>query len=117
VDGSDDTSYLIHYGVRGMRWGIRRSKERTDTRSADVVRVDAAKKLIRKHGTKSLSNADLQAVVNRMNLERQYTSLKPNLVNPNTVKTVNSILNVVGKKRVKDIALKGITKAVKIALL
>ena len=116
MGGSNGANDLVHYGVRGMHWGVRRSNK-VDTRSADVVRVDAAKKTIRKVGTKALSNADLQAVVNRMNLERQYATLKPPLVNPNTVKTANSILNAVGKKRVKDIALKGVTKLVKVALL
>ena len=51
-----DETYLAHYGVKGMHWGIR--KDRNDP--------------------KSMSNEELQKAVNRMRLENQYKDLTKN---------------------------------------
>lgn len=116
MDGPSST-VLTHYGVRGMHWGVRRGTPKVDIRSHDVQRVDAAKRTIRKSGTKAVSNADLQAVVTRMNLERQYAQLNPPLLSKKNMQALDGVLNIVGKKRVKDVVLKGMTKAIKVALL
>lgn len=48
---------LLHYGVKGMRWGVR-------------------KKSSGKNALSSLSDDDLRKAVERMRLEQQYISLK-----------------------------------------
>ena len=100
-------SDLKHHGVKGMRWGVRRSGlntgkiyfERDDgtkrtTRtgrittakpkrkpptSEDFKKAQAAKsKVVRGKGSKKtarLSNDELQSLVKRMNLEKQYSEL------------------------------------------
>lgn len=54
----DDT--LTHFGVKGMRWGVRKKTDRKP----------------RKH-ISEMSNDELQAVITRGNLERQYAALQP----------------------------------------
>lgn len=54
---SDD--FFEHYGIKGMRWGVRK-----DSGSSG-----------RKSGVSKLSNEELKSRVQRLNLEKQYSSL------------------------------------------
>lgn len=73
----DVDEVLEHFGVKGMKWGIRKDKRRAGSSpvSPDKARAQAAEAIIKKHGTKALDNKDLQHLVNRMNLEKQYSGL------------------------------------------
>ena len=62
---------LKHYGVKGMKWGVRRASRRRPP-SADHVRA----KELKKKKLSQLSNAELKELNNRMNLESQYKNLK-----------------------------------------
>lgn len=66
---------IIHYGVKGMRWGVRKEPERKgrtrDTRSADRKRYDK----LRSKKPSELSNKELRSVIYRHNLETKYSSL------------------------------------------
>lgn len=57
-------SFLEHYGVKGQRWGVRRRN-----RSGDGSNSSG------KPRAQDLSDEDLRTAVNRMQMERQYTSL------------------------------------------
>lgn len=63
-----DNNYLAHYGVLGMKWGVRR-KSRTP--SADSAKV----KSIRKKKIHEMSNQDLRDANTRLQLESQYKQL------------------------------------------
>lgn len=79
---------LAHHGIKGMKWGVR--KDRSESRAAvarstkgheneasdDAKRANANNLKARTKGTASLSNKDLQDLVNRMNLEQQYSTLE-----------------------------------------
>lgn len=88
---------LAHHGVKGMQWGVRRAR----SRSSDVSVVDKKKKLktyggkgrpahsdavvarthgqvAKKSGFKALSNADLRAYNERLNLEQNARRLSEN---------------------------------------
>lgn len=91
---------LAHYGVKGMKWGIRNASSQAESEghhhSEDAKRSEAAKAKIKESGgTHALSNKELQDVVTRMNLEKQYSSLstKKSTVNKGHEK-VKSILAV-----------------------
>ncbi len=61
---------LAHFGVKGMRWGVRRDPGRGVTVQRNPYQS-------RKQEARSLSNQELQNRINRANLERQYLSLAP----------------------------------------
>lgn len=75
---------LEHHGVKGMKWGVRRSdpsgggsgsSSSGGHMSEDVKSVVAARDKISAGGTSALSNQELQSVITRMNLETQYKTL------------------------------------------
>lgn len=57
------TSELYHFGVKGMKWGVRKRSVSSDTPSTHKV------------DPRTLSNKDLQANIKRMQLEKQYSDL------------------------------------------
>lgn len=74
---------LAHFGVRGMRWGVRRSDVELaraaggkQPASEDAIKaVTAAAKVRSANSLNVLSSAELQTLVKRMNLEQQYVDL------------------------------------------
>jgi hypothetical protein len=74
-------SFLEHYGVKGMHWGIRRSGTRGSTPpskhppTVDAQNRDASIAKVKTGGTHALSTKELQDLVQRMNLEQQYSKL------------------------------------------
>lgn len=88
LEHSDFYDTLEHYGIKGMRWGVRRSKkeiskdnakrakegkEVTPSKEAKAAKAAAAK--AKKHGLDALSNDELNQLNKRMNLERNYDQL------------------------------------------
>lgn len=79
------TDYLAHYGIKGMKWGVRRyqnsdgsytsagKNRRKKTNSFDYEST----KQLRKKSYKELSNQELKTLNKRMNLESEYKRLNP----------------------------------------
>lgn len=76
---------LTHHGVKGMKWGIRKSdgggggggsaSAATPRASQDAKNVDRLHDKADRGGTHALSNKELQDAITRMNLEQQYHRL------------------------------------------
>lgn len=69
--------FLEHFGIKGMRWGVRRSKTVLEKEgpSDDYQRAAEAKAKLKKSGAQALTNKEMQDLVNRMNLEKQLSTL------------------------------------------
>lgn len=83
---------LMHYGVLGMKWGVRKSRKSSGTRKrksksklfakTDTNKKPAAKpQTTTKKSIKNMSDEELEAYVNkaekRLNLEKRYRDLTP----------------------------------------
>ena len=73
--GNSDT--VEHFGIKGMKWGVERSREAKDAHpgSADSMRAANTRATIQKHGIGAVSSGDLQHLVSRQNLEKQHAGL------------------------------------------
>ena len=82
-----DDDYLAHYGVLGMKWGVRndvrpqgQQSEKTNTKRKKKVSMDVSEDkkqsnvLLKKHPD-DLSNVELKRLNNRMELESNYKRL------------------------------------------
>jgi hypothetical protein len=88
------TEILVHYGVKGMKWGVRRNTSsrvsigrnrltgNIKTRgglnrkpSEDAKRAAISKQIAKKSGYKALSNKQLEDYIRRMDLERRATKI------------------------------------------
>lgn len=95
---------LTHYGIKGMKWGVRRADNASDSSSSTPASSDAklaseTQTKINTGGVKTVSNQELQHLVNRLNLEKQYSQLQ----------TTNKSDIQRGHKVVKDILQAGKT--------
>lgn len=79
-------SYLTHHGIKGQRWGVRRfqkkdgsltpaGKNRLKNTNDDVDSHDDYKRAHDRTSVKTMSDKELRDRLNRLNMERQYSSL------------------------------------------
>lgn len=69
---------LEHYGVKGMKWGVRRTpKQLARARGEKLPASKDAKQVrdLRSRKTATLSNDELRIINERLNLERNYIQL------------------------------------------
>ena len=65
-------NYLKHYGVKGMRWGVRKDRNKKDTfkpKSRKISRTQYLKDIDK------MSDTDLRNRINRLQMENQYAKL------------------------------------------
>ena len=94
-------NYLCHYGVKGMKWGIRKSKyysksraKRRKSYSSDYKKTER----LRKKNYKQLSDDELKDLNKRLQLEKQYRDLNPKGIykGQQYVKSVIGIASTIG---------------------
>ncbi len=68
-----DTKELTHYGVKGMKWGVIRSKRSKQTNQSDDHKDS---RVSRKKKTAAMSNAELKRLNERLQLERSNRDLQ-----------------------------------------
>lgn len=106
-------NYLAHYGVKGMRWGRRRSGDDSSSSSSSsaeaAVATTTAVKKPRKVAGKTetedgkdisrMSDKELRERINRINMEQQYSKLTEPSYPPvkNGMDVANDIFSTIGK--------------------
>lgn len=102
-DNADEV--LAHYGVKGMKWGVRRNRSSSKpAASEDATRASEFAARAKKGGSKTLSNKELQDLVTRMNLEQQYARLQPPSKKSKAAKFVVDLLANAGKQQLNKVA-------------
>ena len=72
---------LTHYGIKGMKWGIRRTPEQLGRRRSGKGSEDHQRsRELKNKGAKNLSTQELKELTNRLQLEQQYNRLNPNAI-------------------------------------
>lgn len=115
-------AFIEHHGVKGMRWGVRRSpaqlgnkakSEDSDKKSSDKHGVTTDTK--HRGGSDSMSDAQLKKFNERMNMEQQYSRLtaKPPGFMGAAKKFVGDIALNVAKQQITNLANEQASKQVK----
>lgn len=72
--------FLEHYGTKGMKWGVRKKPGSGGKNASAKPKSSAPKPTKTKTGrgtkTKGLSDNELKARVSRLNMEKQYKTMK-----------------------------------------
>lgn len=103
--------FLEHFGIKGMKWGVRRKARPLST---DAKSKQAVKDKVKQDKVGSVSNLKLQQAIRRMQLEQDYKRLSVNEKN-GVARWLSSMMLEIGKKEVQAYAAKkvalGIAKA------
>lgn len=113
---------LSHHGIKGMKWGVRRSErqlsavrgpKKSSAKKKGGLFKAKTKKTVAKSTTQEpkkpslseMSDSDLEKAVRRLNLEKQYRDLNPQKVSLGR-RFANSVMKDVVKPAAADIGKK-----------
>src|SRR5882757_2880237 len=98
--------FLEHFGVKGMRWGVRGGKGSPTAHpsSEDAQRISESQAKVKSGGTKALSTKELQELVTRLNSEQQFDRLGPSTGKKAATKFITDTLVNIGKQELTKAA-------------
>lgn len=130
--------FLAHYGVKGMKWGVRKSTSSGGSSSSDsaspkgrkstdaegapkgsrardgrIKKGEVGKAIARPQNKHSMSDEELRQAINRINMERQFAQLthKPSKGDA-AKKYIADLLVDIGKQQAKTILNSVVTNQV-----
>lgn len=108
---------LLQYGIKGMRWGFRRTPAQlaADKAGENSAAPDGDGKSTAKpsggspnpKAIKDLDNKELQELVNRLNLEKQYRQLTEKPKKPTAKDFIKDLLVDIGKTELSRVVKTG----------
>jgi hypothetical protein len=88
-------THLSHYGVKGMKWGIRKRSSSTKRTSKSIFSKNKENnKASSKKKVSELSNEELTAKIERLNLEKRYAELAKAVSPPKSTRGKDFVLRV-----------------------
>lgn len=117
-----DRTELYHFGIKGMKWGVRRYQNKdgslTPAGKKRYSSKDSEERASRQADVKNrrtLSTADIQKKIERLKLERQFKNLTEEDISPGK-KLVSDILQSAGKTVLSNAAAGAMAYAARVAL-
>ena len=114
-----DNNELMHYGVPGMKWGVRRTPAQFRRKSSNKKSTpDQKVRKTRKsdlNKRRTMSDADLKKKIERMKLEKEFKSLTQEDIAPGR-KFVTEVMSSAGKKALTAAAAGAMAYSVKVAM-
>ena len=110
-----DNRELMHYGVKGMRWGVRRDLKKSSGKRSKQLSANDRKKNDMKKAAKDrrlLSDAELKKRIERLKMEQQLAELTEKNTNPGKA-YVKEVLATSGRKVATTLATGATLYAVK----
>lgn len=110
---------LAHFGVKGMKWGVRKSRTTgtpPEHQSEMAQRKHEALAKIKKHGLDAATNDDLKMLEQRVKLETKFNELFPKKKSPLQkaldfgAEEAKKILLPIAEQQAKDYLSKQVTK-------
>ena len=114
---------LMHYGVLGMKWGIRRYRNKDGTLttagkkrlSKDKDKAEKKERKVALKNRRSLSDVDLKKKIERLKMEKEFKNLTEEDISPGR-KYVGEIMSSAGKKALTVVAAGTMAYGVKVAM-
>lgn len=101
-------AYLEHFGVKGMKWGVRKKRSAKDER----VRSQRAKTVEKR---RTLSDDDLKKYIERLSNEKKLKDLIEADISPGK-RFVNSVLSDSGSRVTRTVVTGAALYGIKVAL-
>ena len=113
----------MHYGVLGMKWGIRRYRNKDGTLttagkkrlSKDKDKAEKKERKVALKNRRSLSDVYLKKKIERLKMEKEFKNLTEEDISPGR-KYVGEIMSSAGKKALTVVAAGTIAYGVKVAM-
>lgn len=109
----DYNTYVKHYGVLGMHWGVRKSAGGvTVGKKAQKSKEYEESRQLKKKKSSELTNEEMQKLTKRLKLEQEYKNLNPSIIDKGKKYYEKSMI-----KKVRDILIASIAALIAKELL